>query len=98
MRINQWPPDFRVRLRKQLFHRYFHKSRIGIVLISIRHGQLHNFGNGVDVVRREQSHFLEVKSFQQADSDSGESQERRLGHREKAEQFYHDLKSRGRRC
>jgi hypothetical protein len=67
MRINQWPPDFRVRLRKQLFHRYFHKSRIGIVLISIRHGQLHNFGNGMDVVRREQSHFLEVKSLQQAE-------------------------------
>src|ERR1700675_985389 len=29
------------------------------------------------------------------DSDTGELQERRLGHREEAEQFYHDLKTRG---
>jgi len=29
------------------------------------------------------------------DTDSGELQERRLGHREEAEQFYHELKSRG---
>ena len=62
----EWPPDFCVRLREQFFHRHVHKSRIGIVFISIGHAQLHNFGDGVDVVRREQAHFLEIKSFKQA--------------------------------
>ena len=63
MRINQWPPDFRIRLRKQRFHRYLHKSRIGIILIAIRHCQFHNFGNGMDVVRREQSSSLHTASL-----------------------------------
>jgi transposase len=36
--------------------------------------------------------------FQQiafVDSETGERGERRLGHREEAEQFYHDLRTRG---
>ena len=66
LHVDQRPANARVLVGEKRLKRHLDKRGIAIILVAVGEGQLHRLGDDMNVVRRLETHLLELEPFEQS--------------------------------